>query len=415
MQKQNIQNPSIQLDLFNSVLAVYAEKGQLNNAALYSELVTNGSLTPEALATRAPIGQSGELHSPERRKVRWFQQTLKKLGLIERVSGSRGVWRAAAGITKDKELTPASPGVAMVAFSTKLGLAIWGDCRKVFTALDEPIHLCLTSPPYCLSSPRAYGNPSEAEYVDFICEALEPIVRNLVPGGSVCLNVSNDIFVSGSPARSMYRERMVLALHDRLGLHKMDELIWLNPSKAPGPVAWASKKRVQLNVAYEPIYWFTNDPHQVRSNNQRVLQPHSEKHLKLIAGGGEARNAIFGDGSNRVRVGSYGNNTAGKIPRNVITAGHRCARQTPARDAARAAGLPVHGAAMPFAVADHLVKFLTQPGDLVVEPFAGYFTTAQASEENGCRWVATDLNHEYPYAGSFRFEGYEGFSRELSL
>jgi len=405
----------LQLDLFNAVLSVYRDKGEINNQELYGELIDVGVIDSGALAKRIPIGASGDLHGPVQRQVRWYQQTLKKLGLIERVTGSRGVWRAAAGIVKDGALTPATGNVALVAFSTKLGLSIWGDCRKVFAAIDDPIHLCLTSPPYCLAQPRAYGNPSQSEYVDFICEALEPIVRNLVPGGSICLNVSNDIFVSGSPARSLYRERLVLALHDRLGLHKMDELIWLNPSKAPGPIAWASKKRVQLNVAFEPIYWLTNDPHRVRSDNRRVLQPHSKDHLKLIAAGGETRDARYGDGSNRISKGSFGNATAGKIPRNVITSGHRCARQTPARNAARDAGLPVHGAAMPFAVADFLVKFLTVKDDLVVDPFAGYFTTAEAAESNGCRWLGTDLHHEYGYAGSYRFEHCEGFKRELYL
>jgi DNA modification methylase len=372
-------------------------------------------LEKEALDKRVPIGLSGELHSTGRRKVRWYQQTLKKLGMIERVEGSRGVWRAAAGITKDSELTPAPANVTLVAFSTKLGLAIWGDCRKVFGALNEPIHLCVTSPPYCLAQPRAYGNVTQGQYVDFICESLEPIVKNLVAGGSICLNISNDIFEPGSPARSLYRERLVLALHDRLGLWKMDELIWSNPSKAPGPIAWASKKRVQLNVGYEPVYWLTNDPHRVRSDNRRVLQPHSERHLQLIAAGGENRNASYGDGANKMREGAFGNATAGKIPRNVIHAGHRCSRQTPARNAARDAGLPVHGAAMPFALADFFVKFLSEPGDLVVDPFAGYFTTADASESNGRRWIGTDLHYEYPYAGSFRFDSCEGFERELCV
>lgn len=403
------------MELFEAMLSVYKGGAQVTNDALYRDLAGSGVIAKDSLTQRTPIGASGEMHSLGRRKIRWFQQTLKKLNLIERVPGSRGVWRAAAGITKDAELTPAPAGVVLVAFSTRLGLAIWGDCRKVFSSINEPIHLCLTSPPYCLARPRAYGNVTQAQYVDFICASLEPIVRNLVPGGSIALNISNDVFEPGSPARSMYRERLVLALHDRLGLHKMDELIWLNPSKAPGPIAWASKKRVQLNVGYEPIYWLTNDPSKVRSDNRRVLQPHSEQHLKLIAAGGEAREGSFGDGANRLRVGSFGNPTAGKIPRNVIHAGHRCARQTPARNAAREAGLPVHGAAMPFAVADFLVKFLTEKDDLVVEPFGGYSTTGQAAEENGRRWISTDIHHEYLYAGSFRFEGCDGFERELSL
>jgi len=403
------------MELFAPILAAYGSKSMISNDKLYAHLESCGALTREEITDRAPVGRSGEMHSLGRRKIRWYQQTLKKLGLIERVAGSRGVWRAATGITKDKELTPAPAGVSLVAFSTNLGVAIWGDCRTVFSSIDEPIHLCVTSPPYCLAQPRAYGNPTEANYVDFICKALEPIVKALVPGGSICLNVSNDIFVPGSPARSLYRERLVLVLHDRLGLHKMDELIWSNPSKAPGPIAWASKKRVQLNVAYEPVYWFTNEPHKVRSDNRRVLQPHTERHQKLIAAGGERRDAVFADGANRITPGAFGSKTEGKIPRNLIVSGHRCARQTPARKAASDAGLPVHGAAMPFAVADLLVRFLTEPGDLVVDPFGGIATTAEAAEEGGRRWLTTDLHHEYLFAGAHRFKQRAGFENELSL
>ena len=125
-------------------------------------------------------------------------------------------------------------------------------------------------------------------YIDWIRKMLAPVVRNLVPGGSICLNISNDLFEPGLPSRSLYRERLVIALCDRFGLRKMDELIWHNASKPPGPVRWASIERSQLNVGYEPVYWFTNDPTRVRSNNRRVLQAHSDKHLKLINAGGEA-------------------------------------------------------------------------------------------------------------------------------
>lgn len=404
-----------QMDLFDAVLSVYAGKDVISNNELYAELQSVGAISAAEFSSRAPVGVSGQLHSLGRRKVRWYQQTLKKLGMIERVEGSRGAWRAAEGITKNESLTPVPAKVSLVAFSTKLGVAIWGDCRQVMARVDEPIHLCLTSPPYCLARPRAYGNPAQSDYVDFICESLEPIVRNLVPGCSICLNISNDIFVPGSPARSLYRERLVLALHDRLGLWKMDELIWLNPTKAPGPIAWASKKRVQLNVAYEPVYWFTNQPDLVRSDNRRVLQPHSEAHLKLIARGGESRDASYADGANRVRPGSFGVTTPGKIPRNLITAPHRCARQKPAREAAKAAGLPVHGAAMPFSVADLLVNFLTEPGDLVADPFGGICTTADAAESSGRRWLTTDIHHEYLFSGAARFAQAQGFRSNLVL
>ena len=70
---------------------------------------------------------------------------------------------------------------------------------------------------------------------------------------------------------------------------------------------------------------------------------------------------------------------------------------------------------MPFSVADFFVKFLTTPGDLVADPFFGYGTTGDAAESNGCRWIGSELHHEYLYAGSYRFETCDGFERNISL
>lgn len=123
-------------------------------------------------------------------------------------------------------------------------------------------------------------------------------MRNLVRGGSICLNVSNDIFMPGSPARSLLPGALdPAALHDRMGLHKVNELIWHNPSKPPGPVQYASIQRVQLNVAWEPIYWLTNDPRALRSDDRRVLQERARRRLRLIRQGGEQREAEYSDGA----------------------------------------------------------------------------------------------------------------------
>ena len=403
------------MNLFSAVLASYERRpaDELSNDALYEDLIRGAGMPAADWRVLMPVGKSAQPRNLARRAVRWHQQTLKRMGLIERVPHKRGVWRAT--MQCKKELTPAPPQTFLVSFSTDLGVALWGSCSSVFSRIDEPIHLCLTSPPYCLSRPRYYGNPSEQDYVDFVCESLEPIVRNLVAGGSICLNISNDIFEKGLPARSLYRERLVLALNDRLGLRLMDQMVWENRSKAPGPIQWASKKRFLLNTGWEPVYWFTNDPARVRSDNRRVLKPHSPRHQRLIDQGGERRDAIFADGANRIKTGSFSNPTAGSIPKNVLSFGHRCAQQTPARNALRSAGLPVHGAAMPFALADFLVKFLSEPGDLVVDPFAGICTTADASERNGRRWIASEIMFEYLWGASHRFEPATGFMMDATL
>jgi site-specific DNA-methyltransferase (cytosine-N4-specific) len=393
----------VQAELFNVIEQSYV-KGVLSNVALYSALAEAGVIKSDELSRREAVGAAGEQHSLVKREIRWYQQTLKQLGLLEN-TGKRGEWRLTdAGMAKVKrKLTPAAPATVLLGFHTKLGIALWSSCNDVFSRIDEPIALCLTSPPYPLAQPRDYGNVSEPQFVDWLCGLLEPIVKNLMPGGSIMLNVSNDIFMPKSPARSMYRERLVLALHDRLGLHKMDELIWHNPCKAPGPLWWASIQRTQLNVAYESVYWFTNDPLAVRSDNRRVLKPHTPEHLAFVARGGAKSARTNGDGANKVKVGAFAKITEGRIPRNLFTITHNCPDQRAYKGACKALGIPAHGASMPLALASELIQFTTQSDDLVVDPFAGSFTTCKAAELTGRRWLGTELMGEYVVGAQSRF------------
>jgi site-specific DNA-methyltransferase (cytosine-N4-specific) len=300
--------------------------------------------------------------------------------------------------------------LSLVAFSTKLGVAIWGNCKQVFSDFDEPISLCLSSPPYPLRNPRAYGNVDTSEYTDFICESLESIVKNLKDGGSIALNVSNDIFMKGSPARSIYLEKLTIAIVQRLGLHLMDRIIWQS-NKPPGPTQWASVNRVQLNVGYEHVLWFTNNPAKVFSNNQRVLQPHTDKHMKLVASGGEKREGNYSDGAHKIRNGSYSNPTAGRIPTNVINIANTCQSQREYKSTAKNLGLPTHGAPMPLKLASMLIQFLTpEPANdtpVIVDPFGGSLTVPLAAELLGRQWITTDIIWEYLRGGVERFRKFD--------
>ena len=402
-----------QLDMFSEVLHAYSAErgGVLSNTDLYDAVAERSGLSLETFQERTPVGEAAQPRSLLARQVRWHQQTLKHAGILEHADGERGVWRLTQ--PAGEELNAVRPKVAVIGFSTEFGVAILGACEHVFAKIDSSITLCITSPPYPLAKARGYGNPNEAQYVDWICKTLEPLVKNLVRGGSICLNVSNDIFIPGTPARSMYRERLVLALHDRLGLHKMDEFIWHNPSKPPGPVRWASVERVQLNVAWEPVYWLTNDPKAVRSDNRRVLQAHTEKQLALIQQGGEQRTRKFCDGAYTIQPGRFANETKGRIPRNVLTLGHACSDQRSYKQQARDQGLPAHGAPMPLSLASFLVEFLSEPGDLIADPFGGSFTTAKAAERLGRRWLSTEVMAEYVIGAANRFRSSEGFQQNL--
>lgn len=389
------------------VASAYADHGKLENATLYDIVADRTGLSKDQLNAVSPVGKRGAPHRLAHRSIRWHAQTLKHMGVIKRVEGERGVWEFVAP-TREGLHVPAVP-IKLVAFSTDLGVAIWGDNRDVFSDFNEPIHLLLTSPPFPLIKPRAYGNPPIGEYVDFIIDSITPLVRHLARGASIVLNLSNDCFVKGLPARSTYIERLTIALEDRLGLFLMDRLPWVNTSKAPAPVQWASIRRFHRNAGYEPLIWFSNDPLQCFADNRRVLEPHTEQHLKLIAQGGEQRHASFSDGAYRIHPGRFGNQTDGRIPRNVLTGGHRCADAIAYRANARALGLKPHGAVMPTWLTDELIQWLTEPDQLVVDNWGGKGTTALSAERLGRRWVIVDRVLDYLRVGGESFRNFHGY------
>lgn len=390
--------------IFRAVHQAYAENAgrALSNEDLYREVASRAGMTPDDFDQREPVGQKGAKHSTRKRAARWTQQTMRQRGLLRRVEGKRGMWELTE-IGKQK-LSRLRRGETLVAFSTKLGVALWGDCRDALRGLGEPIHLCVTSPPYALAKPRGYGNPTQDDYVDWLCTVMEPVVKALAPGGSIVLNLGNEIFIPSSAARSLIPERVMIAMHDRLGLHKMDTLIWHNPNKPPGPVRYASLTRVHLNAGYEPLLWLTNDPSRVMSNNRRVLMPHTDRHLRFMESGGERAARSNSDGAYKVKEGSYGRQTEGRIPRNVLSISSTCASQREYKRRAAELGLPTHGAPFPLALAKFLVEFLTAPGQLAVDNMAGSCTLPLAAEQAGRRWLAFEQMGEYLAGGSARFE-----------
>lgn len=400
-----------QIDLFDHVAGAYAqpESGPLRNAELYRMTVSRAQISKEHLNETLPIGKACSERSPIKQRIRWHQQELARLGLLQKVEGQRGVWELTE--TGKAKLRKARPDVAVLAFSTNLGVAIWGNCTKAFGDWNEPIFLGLSSPPFPLSRPRDYGNPPIEEYIKFICRTIAPLVRNLVKGGNLVLNLG-DVFDRHSPAKSTYIEELTLALKAEFGLSLMNRIVWQS-NKPPGPTQWASLKRTQLNEAYEFCLWFCNDPVACIANNQRVLEPHTAKHKKLIAKGGENRFSVNGDGAYRIKPGSYGRQTEGKLARNIFSVSNHCSSQRAYKKRARELGLATHGATMPLNLARKLVRFLTDVGQLVVDPFGGSMTTPLACELENREWAASEIVYDYVRGGAERFVDCPGF--ELAI
>ena len=55
-------------------------------------------------------------------------------------------------------------------------------------------------------------------------------------------------------------------------------------------------------------------------------------------------------------------------------------------------------------IPEFFINFLTEPGDVVVDPFAGSNTTGAVAERLDRKWIAMDLSEDYLEASKFRFD-----------
>ena len=68
---------------------------------------------------------------------------------------------------------------------------------------------------------------------------------------------------------------------------------------------------------------------------------------------------------------------------------------------------------MPSKLAEHFVRFLSEVGDLIVDPFGGWATTGRGAELNNRRWLVTERCREYLMAAAQRFAGAPGFQTSM--
>jgi site-specific DNA-methyltransferase (cytosine-N4-specific) len=92
----------------------------------------------------------------------------------------------------------------------------------------------------------------------------------------------------------------------------------------------------------------------------------------------------------------------GAIPSNVLAIANTGSRD-PYMEFCRQRKLPIHPARMPSRLAEFFVSFLTMPGDLVLDPFAGSNVTGAAAERLDRRWVSIEPSKEYALGSYGRF------------
>lgn len=292
-------------------------------------------------------------------------------------------------------------------YESTAGAAYLGDSQRLMQALpDQSVSVVFTSPPYALHFKKEYGNVSKADYVDWFLPFAREVFRILTDDGSFVLNIGGS-WNPGTPTRSLYHYKLLIALVEDLGFHLAQECYWYNRAKMPAPAEWVTVRRVRVKDSVEHVWWLSKTPFP-KADNRRVLKPYSADMLRLARRG--VRAAVRPSGHNitssfdRIESG-------GSIPANVLedqaagdmlTAGNNAANDNYTMRC-KASGVKIHPARFPAALPEFFIKLLTDEGDLVVDPFAGSNTAGAVAERLGRRWIAMELLEEYLEASKFRF------------
>jgi site-specific DNA-methyltransferase (cytosine-N4-specific) len=284
-------------------------------------------------------------------------------------------------------------------YKTEFGALFCADSLKFMKLMpDDSVDLVLTSPPYALHFKKEYGNANQEDYVSWFLPFAREIKRIIKPSGSFVLNLGG-AWQPGSPTRSLYHYRVLLALADEVGFDLAQEFFWFNPAKMPAPAEWVNVRRIRVKDSVEYIFWLVKDP-MARADNRKVLQAYSKDMKRLIKRG--VKQTVRPSG--HVIKGTFASDQGGAIPSNLIQCGNNESNSAYIKNS-KIAGSKIHPARFPSELPRFFIEFLTNPGDSVLDPFAGSNTTGHVAESLKRNWVGVELRNDYAEESRLRFDG----------
>lgn len=283
------------------------------------------------------------------------------------------------------------------AYVTDLGAAYAADSLAALMSLPpKSVNAVITSPPYALHFKKEYGNADKKDYVDWLLPFARQIKSVLTDDGSFVLNIGGS-YNPGSPTRSIYHFKLLVALVEELGFHLAQECFWYNPAKLPAPAEWVNVRRNRVKDSVEYVWWLSPTPWP-KADNRKVLTPYSGDMLRLIEKGYKAKKRPSGHNITH----KFQKDSGGAIPSNLVIRGNNESNSEYIR-ACKDLGIKVHPARFPAELPRFFINLVTEPGDLVLDPFAGSNTTGMVAEELGRRWLSVDIDESYVKASQVRF------------
>ena len=251
---------------------------------------------------------------------------------------------------------PSASGISSLPFDSVL---LGDNCKRLVQFPPECVDLVVTSPPY--DNLRTYGGHTW----DFEGVARE-LTRVLKPGGVIVWVVA-DATVNGSETLTSMRQ----AIHfkDVCGMNVHDTMAYMT-NKPP-------LTHNRYEQAWEYMFVFAKGSPKAWNPIRERSQFAGQKRCATMRQDGDGLGSRSAKGSVQdMRLMS----NAWYLPRSSKT-----------DDAARID----HPATFPDALARMHIQSWSNPGDVVLDPFAGSGTTLKAAKELGRRFIGIEINPEY--------------------
>lgn len=291
-----------------------------------------------------------------------------------------------------------------VFYKTEKGTIYCGDSLDyLFNIAEEnSVDLIVTSPPFGLVRKKSYGNEDSDKYCDWFRPFAEGFKRVLKDQGSLVIDIGGT-WKKGYPTRSLYHFDLLIMLCKEFGFHLCQEHYWWNPSKLPTPAEWVNIRRVRVKDAVNCIWWLSKTPYP-RANNRKVLTPYSDSMRDLLKNGYTAKERPSG----HIISKKFSRDNGGSVPPNLLAIANTESNSN-YLTYCRENNLEIHPARFPAQLPEYFIKFLTNPGDFVLDPFAGSCVTGMVAENLDRKWACVELNAGFLQGAISRFKDKDKF------
>ncbi len=297
-------------------------------------------------------------------------------------------------------------------YETKLGAAYHGDARILLRHLPRwSVDLIITSPPFALTRKKRYGNVDARSYVKWFIPFAKQFRRVLKPAGHLVIHIGG-AWRPGRPVKSLYQFKLLIALCEKAGFQLAQDIYWFNRAKLPGPAQWVTVKRMRLKDAVDQIWWLVKDPF-AKANNANVPRDYSDAMEDLLNDPDYYKPSKTRPSGQYISDKFFKRNN-GAIQPNLLDYPNT---ESSGRyiTACKQFGFPIHPARYPARIPEFFMKFLTNEGDTILDPFAGSNVTGMMAESLGRHWLAFETVEDYLMGSMARFFDEAILARKIGI